>query len=126
MKTLLPYPLALAALAAFFFTTAETQARPVYGVSGPNGAAVRGTRGAVAVGDDRAAVATRRGVAVSGPNGTAVARRPVARPLPGGYIRTVPVGYRRVVYGGYNCYFVGGVYYRTVIYGGETVYVIVN
>lgn len=90
------------------------QAREVTGVRTPRGAAV--------VGEDRAAVATRRGVAVSGPNGTAVA----ARPLPRGYIHTVPVGYRRVVYGGYNCYFVGGVYYRAVMYEGATVYVIVN
>jgi len=36
-----------------------------------------------------AAVATRRGVAVSGENGAAVVRRP----LPVGYIHTVPAGY---------------------------------
>ena len=48
------------------------------------------------------------------------------RPPPGSYIRTVPVGYRRIVYGGYSCYYVGGVYYRTVIYGGDAVYVIVH
>lgn len=110
MKTLLSYRLVLAALAAFLLTTAQSHAR-AYGV----------TRGG------RAYAAGPRGVAVAGPHGAAVARRPVAvRPLPRGYIRTVPVGYRRVAYRGYNCYFVGGVYYRTVFYEGETVYVIVE
>lgn len=78
------------------------------------------------------AVAGRRGVAVAGDNGVAVARRPVAAPLPvvgplpRGYIHTVPVGCRRIMYGGYNCYFVGGVYYRAVMYEGATVYVVVT
>lgn len=43
-----------------------------------------------------------------------------------GYLRTVPAGYSTVVYGGYSCYFVGGVYYRAVMYQGATVYVVVN
>jgi hypothetical protein len=105
---------------ALLILAAATEAREVYGVSGRRGAAV--------VGEDRAAVATRRGVAVSGPNGTAVARRPgpVARPLPRGYIHTVPVGYRRVAYRGYQCYYVGGVYYRAVMYEGTTVYIVVT
>ena len=72
-------------------------------------------------------MAGRGGVAVAGSNGVAVATRPVAvRPLPRGYIYTVPVVYRRIVYRGYNCYFVGGVYYRSVMYQGTTVYVIVT
>jgi hypothetical protein len=29
-------------------------------------------------------------------------------------------------YGGYNCFFVGGIYYRPVIYEGATVYVVVD
>ena len=103
------------AAALFFITATVAEARPVYGVR----------RGAV-VGKDRAVVSTRRGVVATGPNGTVVARRPVAAPLPRGYIRTVPVGYRLVAYRGYNCYFVGGIYYRAVFYEGATVYVIVN
>lgn len=105
---------ALIAGATLLSVATVAESREVYGVRTPRGAAVSG--------DNGTAVATRRGVAVSGDNGTAVARRP----LPHGYIHTVPVGYRRVVYGGYNCYFVGGIYYRAVIYEGATVYVIVN
>jgi len=97
----------------------SAEARSVYGVSGPRGAAV--------VGPDRAAAVTRRGVAVTGPHGTAVARRPVAvAPLPRGYVRVVPTGYRTVVYRGYNCRFVGGIYYRPIMYQGTTVYVVVD
>ncbi len=92
-------------------------------VAGPNGAAVSGRYGAAAVGPNGAAVSGRYGAAAVGPNGgVAVA----ARPLPTGYIRTVPSGYRPVVYRGYNCYFVGGIYYRAVFYQGATVYVIVS
>ena len=80
------------------------------------------TRGAVAVGGGGAVVATRGAVAVAGPNGVAV----VARPLAGTYIRTIPVGYRTVVYGGYSCYYVGGIYYRPEFYEGTTVYVVVD
>jgi hypothetical protein len=36
------------------------------------------------------------------------------------------VGYTVVYYGGYQCYYVGGIYYRPVIYGGSTAYVIVR
>ncbi len=61
-------------------------------------------------------------MAAAGPNRVVVARRP----LPAGYIRTVPVGYRTVAYRGYSCMFVGGVYYRPVMYEGATVYVVVN
>lgn len=81
------------------------------------------TTGRVAVaGPDRVAVAGPRGVAVAGPNGAAAVRRP----YPGGYIHTLPVGYRPVVYGGYNCYYAGGVYYRPEFYQGSTVYIVVN
>ncbi len=127
MKTpLLPARTLLAGATLLLIAASLAEARPVYGV--------RGVRGAAVVGEDRAVVATRRGVAVSGPNGTAVARRSYAaplpvygpRPLPAGYIRVVPPGYRTVFYGGYNCLFVGGVYYRAVFYGGETVYVVVR
>lgn len=118
---------------ALLILSTLAEARDVYGVRGPRGAAV--------VGNDRAVAVTRRGVAATGPNGTYVARRPVGyaarpvvvaprrvvvAPLPRGYVRTIPGGYRRVYYGGYHCYYVGGVYYRTVFYEGDTVYVIVR
>lgn len=125
MKTLLPYRLALAALAAFLFTTVQCHAR-AYGVTAGGRAYAAGPRGVAVAGPNGSAVAGRRSVAVAGPNGATVARRPVAAPLPAGYIRTVPVGYRTVYYGGYNCYFVGGVYYRAVMYQGDTIYVVVN
>ena len=144
MKTSLKISRAMAMGAMLLGTAAVAQA-DVYGVRGPRGAAV--------VGEDRAAAVTRRGVAVSGPNGTAVARRPVAvaprpvvvapapvvvaprpvvvapapvvvaAPLPAGYVRVVPAGYRTVAYRGYNCRYVGGVYYRPVMYQGSAVYV---
>lgn len=101
----------------------------------------RGVAGETAGGNQYAA--GRRGAAVSTDSGAYAARRypvapvapavrpvvpvaPVVAPLPAGYIRTIPVGGTTVVYGGYNCVFVGGVYYRPVIYGGSTVYVIVR
>lgn len=80
----------------------------------------------VAAGPQRAVVSGPRGVAAVGPNGAAAVRRPVATTLPAGYRRSVPAGYRTVAYRGYNCRFVGGVYYRPVIYGGSTVYVVVS
>ena len=135
MKTLFSHSLTLAVIAALLFTTVQTQARPIYGVSTNRGFAVRGTRGGAIVSENRAIVSGRRGTIATGPNGTVIARR---RPhaaqlpaygggrLPGGYIRTIPGGYRRIHYGGYACMFVAGVYYREVIYGGETVYVVVN
>ena len=112
-------------LAGLFLLLAAplVQARPVYGVGGYRGGAV--------VGPDRAVVATRRGFVATGPNATVVGRRPIApvrvvAPLPRAYIRTIPVGYSRMYYGGYNCFFVGGIYYRPVIYAGATVYVVVD
>ena len=147
MKTSLKISRAMAMGAMLLGTAAVAQA-DVYGVRGPRGAAV--------VGEDRAAAVTRRGVAVSGPNGTAVARRPVAvaprpvvvapapvvvaprpvvvapapvvvaAPLPAGYGRVVPAGSRTVAYRGYNCRYVGGVYYRPVMYQGSAVYVVVR
>src|SRR4051812_11500323 len=65
---------------------------------GPRGAAVEtaggtkaasGARGAAYSGENVSAAAGRRGAAYSGPNGSAAA----VRPLPAGYIRTVPAGY---------------------------------
>jgi len=43
------------------------------------------------------------------------------------YIRlcACPLVFAVVLYGGYNCYYVDGVYYRPVFYGGQTVYVVV-
>lgn len=96
---------------------------------GPNGVAVSGRYGAAAVGENGVAVAGRYGAAYAGRSGSAAVVRPgatVVAPLPVGYIRTVPVGCTTVVYGGYNCLFVGGIYYRPVIYGGESVYVVVR
>jgi hypothetical protein len=122
MKSIFQSSHAILAVAAVLLTVTVAEARPRYGVSGNRGYAVGGPRGGAIVGDDRAVVRTPRGVAATGPNGTAVARRP----LPRGYIHTVPTGYRRVAYGGYNCYFVGGIYYRPVIYQGSTVYVVVK
>lgn len=125
MNTQLTSRLALAVVAAFLFsTTAESQAR-AYGVTsggrayavGPRGAAVAGPNGAAAVG-------RYGGAAAVGPHGGVAVRGPVA--YPSTYIRTIPAGYRTVYYGGYNCFYVGGIYYRPVIYQGTTVYVVVN
>jgi hypothetical protein len=49
----------------------------------------------------------------------------VAR-LPAGYYGAVPGAYRAVYYGGYNCYYAGGVYYRPAFYQGNTVYIVVR
>lgn len=49
----------------------------------------------------------------------------VAR-LPAGYYGAIPGAYRPVFYGGYNCYYAGGVYYRPVFYQGNTVYIVVR
>ena len=49
----------------------------------------------------------------------------VAR-LPAGYYGAIPGAYRPVFYGGYNCYYAGGVYYRAVFYQGNTVYIVVR
>jgi hypothetical protein len=122
MKTLFSPRVFLAAL-TLLMAAPVVQARPVYGVSGYRGGAV--------VGHDRAVVATRRGFVATGPNATVVGRRPIApvrvvAPIRGAYIRTIPAGYSRMYYGGYNCFFVGGIYYRPVIYEGATVYVVVD
>lgn len=90
--------------------------------SGENVKAAEGRRGAAYSGPNSSGVDTRRVTTVEGPNNSAVA----VRPLPAGYIRTVPTGYSKVAYKGYNCLYVGGIYYRPVIYGGETVYVVVH
>jgi len=90
--------------------------------AGARGVAIaRGPRGNTAVavrGGYRGGVAYR-GVGYGGVRVGAVAVRP------GGYIRAIPPGYRMSYYGGYNCYFVGGVYYRATFYQGSTVYVVV-
>lgn len=89
----------------------------VYGVAGPRGGAVVATRPAVVA----------RPVVVA-PRPVVVAPRPVvvAPVLPSGYVRVVPAGYRTVMYRGYNCRFVGGVYYRPVMYQGTSVWVVVH
>ena len=106
MKTKLPYRLVSAALAVFFFTSAESHAR-VFGV----GVGV-GRVGVVGVGRVGVGAVAVRGVAVAG--------------VAAAYYSSIPPGYRAAYYGGYNCYYAGGIYYRPVIYGGETVYVVVQ
>ncbi len=64
-------------------------------------------------------------VAVRGAGYGGVAAVRVHPALGVGYIHTIPPGYRMAWYGGYNCYFVGGVYYRPEFYEGRTVYVVV-
>jgi hypothetical protein len=115
MKPLITGNAALLAASILLSTGPRLAADPVYGVAGPRGAVVSGEHGTVAV---------RR----PAPRAVVVAPRTtvVVAPLPHGYVRVVPVGHTRVVYHGYNCFFVGGVYYRSVIYQGETVYVVVN
>ena len=49
----------------------------------------------------------------------------VAR-LPAGYYGAMRGAYRPVFYGGYNCYYAGGVYYRPAFYQGSTVYIVVR
>jgi hypothetical protein len=49
----------------------------------------------------------------------------VAR-LPAGYYGAIPGAYRPVFYGGYHCYYAGGVYYRPAFYQGNTVYIVVR
>ena len=78
-----------------------------------------GGRGFVAAGGGY-----RRGVAVRGYGygGVRVGAVGVGR----GFIHTIPPGYRMAYYGGYNCYYVSGVYYRAEFYQGSTVYVVVQ
>ena len=91
----------------------------VYGVAGPRGGAVVATRPAVVVAPRPVVVAPRPVV---------VAPRPVvvAPVLPSGYVHVVPAGFRPMMYRGYNCRFVGGVYYRPVMYQGTSVWVVVH
>ena len=137
-----PIRLLLFAVAILLLCPDAHAGRRVYGVSGGGGAVAAGPRGVAWSGpnssgavtrrgaavstDNGVAVAGRRGVAVAGNNGVAVATRPIAPVLPRGYFASVPVGARPIVYGGYNCYYVGGIYYRPVFYQGATVYVVVN
>jgi hypothetical protein len=88
------------------------------GYSGPNATAVSGRYGTAYDGRYSSGYVAHSSTTVAHTSTTTVAA--------GGYIRTVPVGARPVVYGGFNCYYVGGIYYRPVIYGGTTVYVVVN
>jgi hypothetical protein len=135
MKTF-HFPGVLSVGVLFLLAAVSAEGRPVYGVRGFGRAAV--------VGPNRTFVRGPRGAAVAGPNGVAAVRRPYVRPvvpfvpripvpvpvpvpvLPRGYVRVVPAGGAVVFYNGYNCTFVGGVYYRPVIYQGATVYVVVN
>ena len=94
----------------------DAGARGVAVARGPGG------RTAVAVGGGYRGGVAVRGVGYGGVGVAAVAVRPA---LPRGYVATIPVGYRVVTYGGYDCYYVGGVYYRPEFYQGDTVYVIV-
>ncbi len=101
-------------------------------VAGPNGAAAAGRYGAAAVAP-RGAVAVVPGAAVPAwqpitPSAAVIASAEAlaAPPLPPGYVSTVPAGYQVVAYGGYTCYYVGGVYYRPVFYAGSTIYLIMQ
>ena len=156
MKTMLIPSRALLACAALILTVPHADARvygvsassagrgTVYHGSG-GGSAYVGPRGAVAQGPNgNVAAANRYGGAVAaGPNG-AVARGATAglprwrrmaawsrrapwppRCLPATSGRFPPAT-APVYYGGYNCMFVGGVYYRPVMYQGATVYVVVR
>jgi hypothetical protein len=98
----------------------------VYGVAGPRGGAVVATRPAVVVAPRPVVVAPRP--VVVAPRPVVVAPRPVvvAPVLPSGYVHVVPAGYRTMMYRGYNCRFVGGVYYRPVMYQGTSVWVVVH
>ena len=78
-----------------------------------------GGRGFVAAGGGYRGGFAYRGYGYGGVRVGAVGVRP------GGYIRHIPPGYRMAWYGGYNCYYTGGVYYRPTFYQGSTVYVVV-
>ena len=78
-----------------------------------------GGRGFVAAGGYHGGGIVYRGYGYGGVRVGAVGIRP------GGFINTIPPGYRMAWYGGYNCYYVGGVYYRPEFYQGSTVYVVV-
>ena len=68
-----------------------------------------------------------RGFAVAGRGyGCAGVGRYGAVGLPAGYYGAIPGAYRPVFYGGYNCYYAGGVYYRPAFYQGNTVYIVVR
>lgn len=146
MKTNHYYPRALLAGAALLLTATLADTRE-FGFSTSSvgrgtkietergGTAYVGPRGfaAESAGGQKAAAGRRGRVAVTDSgdvyarrNPAAVVTRPVAAPLPAGYIRVVPAGYTTVVYRGYTCRYVGGVYYRPVMYQGSTVYVVVK
>jgi hypothetical protein len=113
MKILFPNRLILCGLATFLLTTAGSEARVVVA----RGVGVRGV-GVVAVRPVVRAPVVRTVAAVATVNAVSAATKPA-------YIATLPAGYRPMAYRGYNCFFVGGIYYRPIIYGGQTVYVIV-
>lgn len=101
-------------------TTSASLARdPGRGVGAP-GPGVGGY-GGVGVGRGpglgAAGVGVRPGVGVGAP-GVGV--------LPRGYCSVVPGGYVTRAYRGYNCRYVGGVYYRPGTYQGQTVWIIVQ
>ena len=144
MKTMhIPFR-ALLACAGLILTVSHADAR-AYGVSASRagrgtvyhgsggGSAYVGPRGAVAQGPNgNVAAANRYGGAVAaGPNG-AVARGGTVGPrwspgrCPPAMCGRFPPATAPVYYGGYNCMFVGGVYYRPVMYEGSTVYVVVR
>jgi hypothetical protein len=85
---------------------------PGPGVGGYGGVGVGRGPGVGAAG-----VGVRPGVGVGAP-GVGV--------LPHGYHTVVPAGYVTRAYRGYNCRYVGGVYYRPGTYQGQTVWIIVN
>ena len=99
-------------IATLILTSYEASARGVAVVRGPRG----GT--AVAVGGGYRGGVAYRGVGYGGVGVAAAGVR-------GAYIHSIPPGYRMAWYGGYNCYYTGGVYYRATFYQGSTVYVVV-
>lgn len=111
------FPVLLIA-ATLLLTGHEASARGVAVARGPRGNTAVAVRG----GGYRGGAVAVRGYGYGGVHVAAVGVRPI---LPRGYVAVVPAGYRMAWYGGYNCYYVGGVYYRPEFYQGSTVYVIV-
>jgi hypothetical protein len=106
------FPLFLV-LVTLVLTANESSARGFVAYRGGGG------RGFVAAGGGYRGGFAYRGYGYGGVRVGAVGVRP------GGFIRAIPPGYRMMWYGGYNCYYVGGVYYRPEFYQGSTVYIVV-
>ena len=102
------------------FTTSASFARDLgrgVGAPGPGVGGYGGVGVGRGPGVGAAGVGVRPGVGVGAP-GVGV--------LPRGYYSVVPAGYVTRAYRGYNCRYVGGVYYRPGTYQGQTVWIIVQ